>query len=89
MGNIMGIESRPGRREVATGVSIGKALGMVMGFTGFTLEMSIRGSGLMGRAMATASTLVKMAVGMLGSLSGASSMASTTSDVHTTAGDAK
>jgi hypothetical protein len=75
MGSMMGMGWRRGPGGAGIAGTIGRGCGMVLGCTGFIQGMFMPGNGPMGRAMGVECILVRMGVGMLGSSSGASSMA--------------
>lgn len=72
---MMGMALRHGRRGAAIAGSIGTASGTGLGCIGFTLVMSMLGSGLMGKVMGVEFTLARMGAAMLGNSSGVSNMA--------------
>lgn len=74
MASMMAMESRRGREEADTVVSIGRASGMDSAFTGFILVMFMPGNGLMGRVMGVECIHVRMGVATLANSSGGSSM---------------
>lgn len=74
--NTMVMELRHGQEEADTEVNTGRALGMDLACIDSTQAMFMLENGQMGKAMDVGFIHVKMAVGMSGSSSGESSMAS-------------
>lgn len=75
MVSMMGMEWKRGQEEADIGASIGRDLGTVSGSIGFILAMFMPENGLVAKAMGVECILARMGVGMLASLSGASSTA--------------
>lgn len=75
MVSMMDMELRHGRGVAGIEGSTDRGLGMALGCTGFIQEMSMLGSGLVGRAMGVVFILVRMGAVMWGNSSGALNMA--------------